>query len=259
MMVVGAGVLTSQLEGRVWCPAPQPDRRSHARPGAAPGRGSMRLAGSCPEPARDEASRSRENRDLPDHAGPSYLRTFIPNVGRCMSYPRLESVAPIPNARSRTVGDRWGPLRLDSAPTRWHIQNQAGRSPLKFNDLRNEPIRATRLPTLDVAGARPVARSSVRQDRGTSYDIAGVIMCPAIFRCGTSGAQLRPGSRSRTRDCGASFEGSIRAHRLRVASWRLAEQPRVFPAELRSARVSDLVGNRLGARSAREQQPSRFL
>jgi hypothetical protein len=62
--------------------------------------------------------------------------------------------------RKRPVGgDRWGPLILDLAPNRWRLRNQAGRSALIINDLRNEPLSVAQLPKLDVAGSSPVARS----------------------------------------------------------------------------------------------------
>jgi hypothetical protein len=63
--------------------------------------------------------------------------------------------------RKRPVGGgRWGPLILDLAPNRWRLRNQAGRSALIINDLRNEPLSVAQLPKLDVAGSSPVARSS---------------------------------------------------------------------------------------------------
>jgi hypothetical protein len=96
---VGAGVLTSQLEGRVRCPAPQPDRRSHARPGRTPGRGFTSIASSCPEPAqgggvghdqfcsgRPPAGRSgldmQVRAPLPHRSGAASLVTSVASEGR---------------------------------------------------------------------------------------------------------------------------------------------------------------------------------
>jgi hypothetical protein len=65
-------------------------------------------------------------------------------------------------SREKNTGDRWGPLTLEFAPNRSRIQNQAGRFPLKINDLRNDSIVFAQLPKLDVAGSSPVARSARR-------------------------------------------------------------------------------------------------
>jgi hypothetical protein len=39
----------------------------------------------------------------------------------------------------------------------WGVQNQAGHSPLRINDLRNHTISFVRLPKLDVPASSPVA------------------------------------------------------------------------------------------------------
>lgn len=95
---VGAGVLTSQLEGRVWCPAPQPDRRSHARPGVAPGGGSTRSAGSCPEPTREEASSTTES----ELEGRRMVRRLVVGGG---SVPDQDTVVD-PRTRRPVPGER---------------------------------------------------------------------------------------------------------------------------------------------------------
>ena len=60
---------------------------------------------------------------------------------------------------ARKIGDRRGPLTLDSALIRWRVLKQAGRPPLKISDLRSVPVSFATLPKLDVVGSSPIARS----------------------------------------------------------------------------------------------------
>jgi len=63
-------------------------------------------------------------------------------------------------------GVPWGPLMLDSALTCRRLRKQAGRAPLKINELRTDPISFPTLPKLDVAGSSPGARFSNSPSRG---------------------------------------------------------------------------------------------
>jgi hypothetical protein len=117
---------------------------------------------------------------------------------------------------------------------------------------------------MPVAGAgRPAditrTRSCGRSLEGESVSAAlGRVRVPPCPRDIAGNRRLRV-SNTRRPSCDAPLADGVNAHRFGVPSWRLAEQPRVLPAELGRARVPDLVGDRLGAGSAREQQPARFL
>jgi hypothetical protein len=60
---------------------------------------------------------------------------------------RFETTRRRPRQRECCVGDRWGPLRLEYAPNHWRRENQAGRSPLKINDLRPPPLVSPGFPS----------------------------------------------------------------------------------------------------------------
>lgn len=66
---------------------------------------------------------------------------------------------------------------LDSALPCWRVRKQAGRAPLKINELRTDPISFATFPKLDVAGSSPGARFSNSPRAGRAIHLPGPFLC----------------------------------------------------------------------------------